>query len=209
MAKVQQYHDPQDLRRVLAGKAAGFYRVLGVDLGTNCGMAWTDVKAGMTADDAVYHAGQLSLDLGPYDTGPLRHIRLKQFLSVACPDLIGYEEVKHTPDVKGFGGKRLGIIVARVATAAELLGGFKITLATWAEEHGIPVQGYSIGAIKKFATGKGNAGKPAMITAASTRFGVDLDPDGYESTGADNIADALWICQMTVATYATGLCASR
>ena len=123
-----------------------------------------------------------------------------------APDLIGYEEVKHTPDVKGFGGKRLGMIVARIANAAELLGGFKITLATWAEERGVPVQGFSIGTIKREATGRGNASKEQMIEAANTRFGVELSADGYESTGADNIADALHVAYLTVATYGEGLC---
>jgi len=205
MPKIQQYRDPKDLQRVLAGKADGWKRVLGVDLGTNCGVAWADIKPGMSADAAIYHAGQLSLDLGPYDTGPLRHIRLKQFLSVTCPDIIGYEDVKNTPDIKGFGGKRLGMIVARIANAAELLGGFKITLATWAEENGVPVQGYAIGAIKKFATGKGNSGKPAMIEAANERFGVDLPVADHDKTGADNIADALHIAHMTVTHYGAGI----
>jgi Holliday junction resolvasome RuvABC endonuclease subunit len=97
------------------------------------------------------------------------------------------------------------MIVARVATAAELLGGFKITLTTWCEEHEVPAVGYPIGTIKKHATGKGNAGKPAMIAAANKHFGVELDPSDYEQTGADNIADAMWICDMAINQYKDGI----
>lgn len=199
--KVNQYRDPADLQQALAGKAKDRRRIIGVDLGTNCGIAWADINPKDPASAAIIVAGQLDLSVGPYETGPLRHIRLKQFLSVLCPDLVAFEDVKFSPDVKGFGGKRIGMIVARVATASELLGGLKVTLTTWAEEHGVPAQGYPIGTIKKHATGKGNAGKPAMIKAANDKFGVDLDPEGFEQTGADNVADAMHICDMAITGY--------
>ena len=204
MAKQQQFRDPLELKRALEGKAAGFRRFLGVDLGTNCGVCLGDVDTRRPERPGNPIAGQLDLSVGPWDTGPLRHIRLKQFLSVIAPDVIGFEDVKFTPDVKGFGGKRMGMIVARVATASELLGAFKVTLTTWAEEHGIPAQGIPIGTIKKFATGKGNAGKPDMIAAANAKFGVELDPDGYEQTGVDNIADAMHIWDMMITGYKDG-----
>ena len=50
---------------------------------------------------------------------------------------------------------------------------------------GIAFNGYSSKEIKKFATGKGNAGKPAMIAAAKARW----DYTGND----DNEADALAI----------------
>jgi len=207
MAKAKQHKDPEILQSELAGLIPGYVRIVGLDLGTNCGVAWCDVdpEKPIVWDDIQMYAGQLDLGLGPYDTGPVRHIRLKQFMAVMHPSFIGFEDVKNTPTVKGFGGKKLGMIMARVATAAELLGGFKITLCTWAEENEVPCQGYAIGTIKKYATGKGNAGKPAMIAAANERFGADLDPDNYESSGTDNIADAMHICAMSVEGYAKGL----
>ncbi len=205
MAKIDQYRDPQDLAAALTGKHPDRRRVLGVDLGTNCGVAWADIDPKESARSARIVAGQLDLSVGPYDTGPLRHIRLKQFLSVLSPDLIAFEDVKFTPDTKGFAGKPVGMIVARVANASELLGGFKITLCTWAEEHGIPAQGIPIGTIKKHATGKGNANKVQMIEAANERFGVKLNTSDYESTGADNIADAMHICDMAIVAYKDGI----
>lgn len=58
----------------------------------------------------------------------------------------------------------------------------------YCEENDIEYKGYSAGDIKKFATGKGNSGKPAMIEAAQERL-------GYEGND-DNEADALWILEL-------------
>ena len=147
------------------------------------------------------------LSIGPYDSGPLRHIRLKQFLTVACPDLVMYENVKYDPPAELIRNRNMGpgAIVARVATAAEFLGGLKVTVATWCEERDIPTHGLAIAQIKKFATGKGNSGKVAMINACNEQFGTTLDPENYEKTGDDNIADAVFTCAMGIDLYSEGL----
>lgn len=204
MPKHKQFRNPDDLAQQLAGKHPNCRRVLGLDLGTNCGVAWMDINT-KSKERPPMVAGQLSLDVGPWDTGPLRHIRLKQFLSVLSPDLIGFEDVKYTPQSEGLKGKPIGMIVARVATASELIGGFKVTMATWAEEHGVPTQGIAIGSIKKHATGKGNANKIDMIEAANEKFGVSLDTDDYQTSGTDNIADAMHIADMMYHEYLEGL----
>jgi Holliday junction resolvasome RuvABC endonuclease subunit len=205
VTKLQQFRDPEDLQAALAGKHPDRRRVVGIDLGTNCGVAWADIAPEESPCKAVMTAGQLDLSLGPYDSGPLRFIRLKQFLSVLAPDFVAFEDVKFTPDIKGFGGKRIAMIVARVATSSELLGGFKVVLTTWAEENGIPAEAFPIGKIKKHATGKGNANKVDMIKAANTKFDIKLGHLGYEQSGADNIADAMHICDMAIVAYRKGL----
>lgn len=53
---------------------------------------------------------------------------------------------------------------------------------TWCEGHGIPYQGVPVGTIKRFATGKGNAPKDAVIAAMRARGFAPAD---------DNEADAL------------------
>ena len=58
----------------------------------------------------------------------------------------------------------------------------------YCEEKNIEYKGYSAADIKKFATGKGNSGKPAMIEAAQEKL-------GYEGED-DNEADALWILEL-------------
>lgn len=50
-------------------------------------------------------------------------------------------------------------------------------LEEFCEEHGIEYRSYSATEIKKFATGKGNANKQAMIDAAAKKYGYTGDDD--------------------------------
>ena len=68
--------------------------------------------------------------------------------------------------------------------AAHVYGGLLATLTAWCEEAHVPYQGVPVATIKRHATGKGNADKAAMISAAVNR--------GWNPTD-DNQADALWI----------------
>ena len=63
-----------------------------------------------------------------------------------------------------------------------MFGGLLATLTAWCEANGIPYQGVPVGTIKRFATGKGNADKAAVIAAMRAR--------GY-TPGDDNEADAI------------------
>lgn len=64
-------------------------------------------------------------------------------------------------------------------------------IETFCEEIGINYKAVSAGEVKKFATGKGNAGKPQMIEAARLKY-------GYTGNN-DNEADALHIYHHTIA----------
>ena len=55
-------------------------------------------------------------------------------------------------------------------------------LSAWCEERAIAYQGVPVGTIKRYATGKGNADKAAMIAAMRARGFAPAD---------DNEADAL------------------
>ncbi|WP_244979333.1 crossover junction endodeoxyribonuclease RuvC [Bartonella queenslandensis] len=66
--------------------------------------------------------------------------------------------------------------------AAHAYGGFLSSFTIWCEEHNIPYEGVPVSTIKKFITGKGNAGKAAVITAVKA---LDHQPED------DNEADAL------------------
>jgi hypothetical protein len=180
--------------------------VLGLDLGTACGVALTYVRPGapVAPEHLSVYLGQWDLSAGPYDSGAIRFVRLRQFLTIAAPDLVLYEDVKYTPPASPFRTSAQAV-VARAATALEWFGALKGTLSTWCEEAGVPCTGFPIGAIKKRATGKGNANKADIIRAANVRFGAGLDPDGYESSGHDNIADALWVLVLGLEQYGAGL----
>ena len=77
--------------------------------------------------------------------------------------------------------------------AAHAYGGFLAHLTAWCEHHQIPYQGVPVGTIKKHATGKGNASKDAMISAARE---IGLDPQD------DNEADALALLNFAIAQSA-------
>lgn len=58
----------------------------------------------------------------------------------------------------------------------------------WCENNDIAYDGFSASEIKKYATGKGNSGKPAMIAAAKEKY-------NYKGNN-DNEADALHLLNM-------------
>jgi Holliday junction resolvasome RuvABC endonuclease subunit len=66
--------------------------------------------------------------------------------------------------------------------ASHLYGGWLAILSTWCEQRSIPYQGVPVGTLKRFATGKGNAGKEAVLAAVRARGFAPAD---------DNEADAL------------------
>ncbi len=136
----------------------------------------------------------------------LRLIRLKQFLAILQPDAIGYEDVKFVGQSMPPGQKQnLTALVARAVSGAQVVHALAATLVTWAEERNIPCEGIGIGVIKKYATGAGNANKEAVIAACDDEFGTDFSNEDYEKTGADNIADSMFICSMMVQNYSEGL----
>lgn len=95
------------------------------------------------------------------------------------PDFICYEKVEsHTSKV----GNRTTFNVK----AAHLYGFFKNALIGACADYGIDCVGLPVGAIKKFATGKGNAKKQVMLKAAQRAFRHKILAD-------DNEADSLWI----------------
>ena len=186
-------------------KRNGWYRVLGLDLGTNCGFAVAFVgKDGLAATQPVM-AGMWDLSIGNYDSGALRHVRLRAFLAAVSPHFIGYEEPKVVLPEGQFAGKPIAAILARAVPTAEFLGSLKTTVMCWSEDHGVAAKGYGISEIKKFLSGKGNAGKPEMIKACNERYGTDLSAENFESTGHDNVADAIGVCALSLEAYTGGL----
>jgi len=92
--------------------------------------------------------------------------KLKMIFDVEEIDLVVYEMPA--------GRHKASIIVA-----AEMIGVMKIMC----DERNIDYRPYTAPEIKKFATGKGNCGKPAMIKSAKERYNIDVVDD--------NEADAL------------------
>jgi len=117
-------------------------------------------------------SGVWNLKGGRFEGGGMRFLRLRNHLEAEFSDIevLVYEEVR----------SHLGV------DAAHIYGGIQAVITSYCEERSIPYEGIPVGTIKKHATGKGNAGKPAMLEAAKFKW-----PD-YQFED-DNEVDARFI----------------
>lgn len=122
--------------------------VLALDLGTTTGWA--------VGVPGAWFSGTWNLKGGRYEGGGMRYLRFKGFLDEVVQsgiDSVVFEEVRRHAGTD----------------AAHVYGGLMGVLTSWCEERSIPYEGVPVGTIKRFWTGKGNAGKPAMIAECSYR----------------------------------------
>jgi hypothetical protein len=201
------YKDPDAFAAKLPKLEGDAIRCLGLDLGSNCGVAIYDFVPGKKLLQDKLQLFQWDLSCSGLDSGAARFVRLRGFLNIVNPDAIAYEDVKYTPPREFFVNKKFGIpaILARVATASEVLGGMKVTVATWAQERAIPSTGFGVTTIKKFATGNGRANKEDMIAAANKQFNTAFDPTKYKNEGIDNVVDASFVLLMLIQQVRTGV----
>ena len=100
------------------------------------------------------------------------------------------EEVKNLMDFNLIVYERpAGRFKKAIIHEAKMLG----LIEEWCETNKIAYRSYSATEIKKYATDKGTAGKPAMIKAAKDK----LDYTGND----DNEADALWMLELAKQEY--------
>lgn len=127
--------------------------ILALDLGTTTGF-------GAAMNGGAKISGRQKFATKPHENREYRFRLFRNFLdqmaAVEKIDCVFYEAVRAHKGVQ----------------AAHAYGGFMATLGEWCNEHAIPLKGVDVGTIKKFATGKGNAGKKAVIDACYERFGV-------------------------------------
>jgi len=144
-------------------------KILALDIATHCGWA---------INKTVY---------GIWDLSPKRDegagMRLVRFRS-KLKEVIESENINLVVFERP-AGRHTGAVIVQ----SELQGQVKVIC----EDAEIPYRGYSSQEIKKFATGKGNSGKPAMIAAAKQ----ELNYTGNN----DNEADALWLLQLAETDY--------
>ncbi|CAA7614985.1 crossover junction endodeoxyribonuclease RuvC [Magnetospirillum sp. SS-4] len=147
--------------------------ILALDLGTTTGWA-------MRLADGAVVSGTMEFKPGRYEGGGMRFLRFRSWLDhlldgARTIDLLHFEEVRRHAGTD----------------AAHIYGGFLAHLAAWCELKQIPYQGVPVGTIKRHATGKGNAGKDAVIAAMQAR---GFNPED------DNEADALAILSWAIDT---------
>jgi Holliday junction resolvasome RuvABC endonuclease subunit len=137
---------------------------LALDLGTTTGWA-------LRTRERTVVSGTVSFRPSRYDGGGMRYLRFRGWL----------DEIAH--NAGGLGAVWFEEVRRHAGTdAAHLYGGFLATLSAWCEQRSIPYQGVPVGTLKRFATGKGNADKQAVLRAIRARGFAPAD---------DNEADAL------------------
>lgn len=162
-------------------------RLIGFDLGSSTGYAWTD-DGKITAE----HSGVQNFTLRHYEGGGLRILRAEKFFAeLICVDddvRVYFEAVvwrtqKH--------GQSKGDLGAGPVIYGELSG----ALMRVCEVAGVPFEGFSVGEIKKHSTGKGNSNKEIMTAEAQKQFGL--------ATSDDNQADALHVLSLGLHHYSS------
>ena len=150
--------------------------IIGIDPGTSCGWAMTDDRG------TFMGSGTWSLKGGRFEGAGMRFLRLRRYLREIIGKHVGllaYEEVR------GHKG----------TDAAHIYGGCVAVITEECEAMGIPYVAIPVGTIKKFATGKGNANKAAMLAAARDAWPL--------FDGDDNEADARWIASCAREQFGT------
>ena len=143
--------------------------ILALDLGTTTGWAIRNGRRRILHGTAEFRSNR-------FEGGGMRYLRFGRWLGQTLEitggiDAVYFEEVR----------RHIG------TDAAHVFGGLLATLTSWCEGHRIAYQGVPVGTIKRFATGKGNADKQAMIAAMRERGFAPADDNE-----ADAIAILLW-----------------
>jgi hypothetical protein len=146
--------------------------ILALDLGTTTGWA---IRLG--EDDIT--SGTLALRPNRFEGGGMRFLRFRGWL----------DEMQRVSG--GIGRVAFEEVRRHAGTdASHVYGGLLATLTAWGEERGIPYEGVPVGTIKRFATGRGNADKAAMVAAVTARGFAPADDNE-----ADAIALLLWVIE--------------
>jgi hypothetical protein len=140
--------------------------ILALDLGTTTGWAVRTSRCRILHGTAEFRPSR-------YEGGGMRYLRFGKWLEQTF-DITGGIDAVYFEEVR----RHIG------TDAAHIYGGFLAGLSSWCERKGVAYQGVPVGTIKRFATGKGNADKAAMIAAVRER--------GFEPAD-DNEADAIAI----------------
>lgn len=137
-------------------------KIFAFDLGTQCGFALGEYNG---TDKPSVISGTNNLKGSRFSGGGMRYVHFEKMLNEITdaggpPDRVVYEEVRRHAGTD----------------AAHVYGGLQAVLTAWCEKRKVPYEAVPVGTIKKFATGKGNAGKEQMI-AAVTSWGYSPDDD--------------------------------
>lgn len=138
------------------------------------------VDLGLKVTGLALDAGTIGLKPRRTDNGYERHWRIATELVALILDTGA-----HLAVVEDYAPNSRGI---NATLAAGELGGLVRSLFT---VRAIPYALVRPNTLKLYATGKGNADKPAMVDAAAQRLNIELT-----GTKVDDLADALWLADL-------------
>jgi len=163
-------------------------RLLAIDPGSNCGYSWLDVVQPVSPNiKAIRHqSGLWDLAKKRFGDHGMRYLELRRRLMEVDPDFVVFEEIRFRH---------------KSTDAARMYYGIVATIETFCKDNDISYTGIVTGDVKKRATGKGNSGKPPIIEAANEFFNIDPPLSTAKSSKDDNIADAMWMCQLGIELY--------
>jgi hypothetical protein len=164
---------PMTLAMPAAKASPSILSILALDLGTTTGWALRNDRCQILHGTAEFRPTR-------FEGGGMRYLRFGRWLEETAKIAGGIDAI-YLEEVRRHAG----------TDASHVFGGFLATLTAWCEQQGIAYQGVPVGTIKRFATGKGNADKPAMIAAMRER--------GFEPAD-DNEADAIAILLWAIET---------
>lgn len=146
---------------------------LALDLGTKTG--W-----------AILHDGELG-NSGTWDLSPRRGDspgrRFVLFRGRLREMLLAYPDIRHVVYEE---------VVGHAATyAAQMYGAFQGALMTWCHDASCSFEGVPVGTLKKWATGKGNANKAAMVFAVQEKTTLPITDHNH----ADAVLLALYAAE--------------
>lgn len=149
-------------------------RVLAIDPGSQCGFA-------VIGPRGIEVSGVWQLAPGRGESPGARYLRLRarlQEVKEAFPDLrlVAYEQAHQ-----------------RGGAATEYAVGCSTHIQSWCAEHRIDHASFHSATIKKWATGKGNAGKDELIRIGRLKFSP--------VTQTSDEVDALWIASLAWDQY--------
>lgn len=152
MTKAEKRQKVENIRRrARLKKQEGQKKILAIDPAENTGWA--------IAND-VY--GQWNFKLKRDENFGMKILRfkskLKEVFELEKPDIIAFE-------------RPAGRNGAALISHSKFVG----IIELFCTENDIPYKGYSASEIKKFGTGKGNAGKPLMVQHAKEKYGYQGD----------------------------------
>ena len=154
--------------------------ILGIDVGTSLGWALTELRD----DESVRLCGYGAIKL-PTAAGPLANLERVRELFESFGGTVTAVYVEDVPFTKF---AKATASYWRVRTLFEIV----------ASDLGLyPFTEVNVSQLKRWATGKGNARKPAMCRAVRERYGVEVyarkDDDQRGKAADEDVADAILV----------------